>query len=105
MARNLFLVLLLIIGSKAVRAGQPLDDFGSVIDENRLNWLKIEEDVARTSETLKAELAEWRKDVQSRQLASIDNSEQENFELWLELESQETDDPTYWIKETNKLGY
>lgn len=104
MAKNLFLVLLLIIGSKAVRAGQPLDDFGSVIDESRLNWLKIEDNVVRTKETLAQELQQWRKEVQSRQLASVDDREQENFEMWLELDAQETDDPTFWIKETNNLG-
>ena len=104
MAKNLFLILILIIGSKVVRAGQPLDDFGSVVDEKRLEWVKLEEDVARTQETLKQELAQWRKEVQSRQLASVDDQEQANFELWLELEAQETEDPTYWIKETNKLG-
>lgn len=104
MAKNLLLILILFIGSQVVRAGQPLDDFGSVVDESRLEWIKLEEDVARTQETLKLEMAEWRKEVQSRQLASVDDTEQANFELWLELEAQETDDPTYWLKETNKLG-
>lgn len=104
MAKNFILILLLIIGSKVVKAGQPLDDFGSVVDQDRLSWLKIEEDVARTQESLQVEFEQWRKQVQSRQLASVNDTEQENFELWIELEGHETDDPTYWIKESNKLG-
>ena len=70
MAKNLFLILILIIGSKAVRAEQPLDDFGSsMIDQTRVSWLRIEEDVKRTNQKLRIELIKWRKLVQSRKLA------------------------------------
>lgn len=106
MAKNLFLILILIIGSKAVRAELPLDDFGSsMIDQTRVSWLRIEEDVKRTNQKLRIELIKWRKLVQSRKLASVDNFEQENFEIWLKLDAQKTEDPTYWLKESIKLRH
>lgn len=105
MGKHLILSLLALSLTNTSFAGNPIDDFGSIEGEQALRWQQIEDDVSRTAETLKEEIKIWKQQVQNRQLASVQDQEQKNFETWLELESVETDDPTFWLNKTKELGH
>ncbi|MGB0454154.1 MAG: hypothetical protein ACPGJV_10615 [Bacteriovoracaceae bacterium] len=71
--------------------------------QSHLRWLEIEDRVSTIAANLVREKAVWKDQVINRGLASVDDREVENLKFWKSIESNNNEDPLYWLEQVDSL--